>query len=38
MTAIALFLAGWVLVACLAVFPVLRAMRRANCSPNVAAQ
>ncbi|WP_282347977.1 hypothetical protein [Pseudomonas sp. PS01301] len=38
MTDIALFLAGWVLAACLAVLPVLRAMRRANYSPNVAAQ
>lgn len=38
MNAIALFLVGWVLVACLGVFPVLRAMRRANCSSNVAAQ
>lgn len=38
MTVIALFLAGWVLAACLAVLPVLRAMRRANYSPNIAAQ
>lgn len=38
MTVIPLLLAGWVLVSCLAVLPVLRAMRRANYSPNVAAQ